>query len=228
MAIVYTAILRERTLIASYSPQKIDFSKDILRLLPSNNSTIEQFILSNNVFSFYTFHDITFACVTLSTSDRRLPLNYLDNIYSKWFSVIDPMQQKINNVQEINETFNQQLGNYMRDYGSVEIKKKEKRKKQKERKKNKKRRKPIIIDEDDLENCSSFLQDDFGCSKEHDFESLQSSKPLIQHNLYDDDRNLKKFYDYSRTIFFSFIMIFIVCVVILVYCDGFTMKPSCF
>ena len=116
MTILYAAVLKGNTIIASYSPSKQDYEKDILKLCPSSNSKSEQVISSNNVFSYHTTPTLCFACVTLQTSDRVTPLNYLDALSRRWASTICPVQPSASR-HSYDQHFSQSFGEFTSNFG---------------------------------------------------------------------------------------------------------------
>ncbi|EAX88978.1 Synaptobrevin family protein [Trichomonas vaginalis G3] len=84
MTILYAAVVKDRTMIASLVVDKADFEKEVLKLLPQASAKTEQVISSNYIFSFLSLSSLIFVCVTPQTEDRRVPLNYLDAISHRW------------------------------------------------------------------------------------------------------------------------------------------------
>ena len=230
MAIVYTAVVRNKTIIASFSPEKFNYEKDVLRLLPPTSSTIEQFILSNNVFSFFTSKSLTFACVTMISIDRRTALNFLDIISKKWFSLIEHKKQIIPEDFNYNQALSDSMGDFIVNYGKEDILIKEERKKLKEEAKNKKKRKKNRkFDEDDLENCAgSYHQDDKTYLREYDTERpYMREYDSVSKTLQSIDKESAPIFRYQHYVFFAFLLTLILYIVFSIICGSITAFPHC-
>ena len=118
MTILYAAVIKGSVVIASFSPSKQDFEKELMKLIPSSGSRTEQVISSSNVFSFLITPTLSFACVSLQTSDRKIPLTYLDALSRRWASVIGPVPQTASK-HSYDQSFQHSFGEFTSNFGKA-------------------------------------------------------------------------------------------------------------
>ena len=223
MSIVYSAVVQQKNVIASYAPAVVDFERDIVRLLPPQTSRIEQIISSNNVFSFLTTPLLTFACVSKLSTDRRLPLNYLDAISKKWAAAIEPIDQNPE-LHQYSPLFISKFGEFTKEYGADKKETNEKKKKKHKKSKKKTRR----ISEDDMENYCNLQCEEDGEPYEDDQVYNKLCRESKEFHIQVNETKVRikqQSYKYTSFIIFA-ILIGIYCALCFL-CGGYKFQSKC-
>ena len=88
MSIEYTAIARGGIIIATYSNNNIDLSREIQKLLETPFVKNEQRRMNRFIFTFYKGNPLTFICATSIETEKQIPLIYLEILSSRWSSLV--------------------------------------------------------------------------------------------------------------------------------------------
>jgi hypothetical protein len=80
----YAAVLRGRTVIASFGDLLGGSERDIFRLLPHSAFDVEQKISGGQLFSFLSAHGLSYVAVSSRPSDSQDPLDFLDALSRQW------------------------------------------------------------------------------------------------------------------------------------------------
>ena len=214
MTILYAAVIRDSTLIAGYSPSGQDFEKDLLKLYPGSNGKTEQVISSNNVFTYHITPTLCFACVTLQTSDRRIPLNFLDALSRRWASTIGPVQPSATR-HSYDRHFEQSFGEFTSNFGKATEKTAEINKK---------------LDETQELMGSALAKayergNELGAIDSKTEELLSSSQEFRT-----QATNLKykmRCKHYKEVATWTLVVLCVIYLLLSWYCGGFTLKPHC-
>jgi vesicle-associated membrane protein 7 len=84
MALEYAAVLRGTTVIAAYGDVASVSERDLVRLLPSHTSRIEQKLAGGRLFSFLNTSALTYAAVSEQSGDSQKPLAFLEELSRRW------------------------------------------------------------------------------------------------------------------------------------------------
>lgn len=88
MTISFTAVARSKTIIASYSSDGNDLTRDVQKLLETPFVKNEQRRTRNYLFTFYKSPTLNFICACPLDVDRQAPLTYLDTLSNRWNATV--------------------------------------------------------------------------------------------------------------------------------------------
>lgn len=80
----FTAVIRGRIVIAAYGDANCAPERDILKLVPSHSSRVEQKITGGQLFTFVMTSSLTFVAVSPQSVDKQKPIQFLETLSRRW------------------------------------------------------------------------------------------------------------------------------------------------
>ena len=84
MSIVYTAVVRGKVIIASYSSENVNLGREIQRLIETPFAKNEQRRTRNYLYTFNKGSQLVFICASPLDVDKTVPVSYLDLLSNRW------------------------------------------------------------------------------------------------------------------------------------------------
>lgn len=83
--ISYSAVCRGDVIIASYSPDGTDLSRETQKLIETPVNRNEQRRMNRYIFTFLKKNSLLFICASNADDSSSLPMQYLDRLSDKWY-----------------------------------------------------------------------------------------------------------------------------------------------
>ena len=85
----FTIVAREKTILATYSPDGTDLTREIQKLLETPFVKNEQRRMNRYIYTFLKKNNLTFICASQADENISVAIKYLDNLSDKWIIALN-------------------------------------------------------------------------------------------------------------------------------------------